>query len=65
MKKQEIRQILQAVEQLEEPYREVFMLHVFGERKLRDIAALYGKSESWARVTYFRAKNQIAKEVSK
>ncbi len=44
---------------LEEPYKEVFMLSVFGSLSLKDISAMFGKSESWARVTYYRAKQKI------
>ncbi len=45
--------------ELEEPYREVFMLRVFGELKYAQIAALFGKTEGWARVTYYRAKQLL------
>lgn len=44
---------------LEEPYKEVFMLSVFGGLSLKVISAMFGKSESWARVTYYRAKQKI------
>lgn len=44
---------------LEEPYKEVFMLSVFGGLSLKDISAMFGKSESWARVAYYRAKQKI------
>ena len=44
---------------LEEPCKEVFMLSVFGGLSLKDISAMFGKSESWARVTYYRAKQKI------
>ena len=44
---------------LEEPYKEVFMLSVFGGLSLKDISAMFGKSESWARVTDNRAKQKI------
>ncbi len=54
---------LKAVQRLDEPYRDVFILHAMGEIKLTEIASIYGKTESWARVTYFRARQQIAKEV--
>ncbi|MBR6795715.1 MAG: sigma-70 family RNA polymerase sigma factor [Clostridia bacterium] len=57
--------VLKAVQALEEPYREVFVLHAIGEVKLKEIASVYSKSESWARVTYFRAKQQIVKELMK
>ena len=57
--------VRQAVANLEEPYRDVFILHIFGEHPLKEIASIYGKSESWARVTYFRARTRIAEEVAK
>ncbi|MBR6637433.1 MAG: sigma-70 family RNA polymerase sigma factor [Lachnospiraceae bacterium] len=52
-----------AIFKLEEPYREVFMLRVFAEMKLKDIAAEYSKSEEWARVTYYRAKSKVQKYI--
>ena len=58
------RKINKALQNLEEPYRDVFILHAVGEVKLKEIACIYGKTESWARVTYFRAKQRIAQEVS-
>lgn len=44
---------------LSEPYKEVFMLRVLGELKFQEIANLFGKSESWAKVTFYRAKNKL------
>lgn len=44
---------------LEEPYKEVFMLSVFAGLSLKEISSLFGKSESWARVTFYRAKQRI------
>ena len=63
--KDEYRRVHKAIQKLEAPYRDVFVLHAIGEVKLKEIAFIYGKSESWARVTYFRAKQQIAEEVLK
>ena len=48
---------------LDEPYREVFMLRVFGELKFDQIAGLFGKSTSWARVTYYRAKLELQRRL--
>ncbi|MBD5115596.1 MAG: sigma-70 family RNA polymerase sigma factor [Ruminococcaceae bacterium] len=45
--------------QMEEPYKEVFQLRVFGELSFSDIGNLFGKTESWARVTFHRAKIKI------
>ena len=42
--------------QLSEPYREVFTLRTFCDLSHGQIGDLFGKSDSWARVTYYRAK---------
>lgn len=44
---------------LDEPYKEVFQLRVFGELSFAQIAAIFDKTETWARVTYHRAKLKI------
>ena len=44
---------------LDEPYKEVFMLKMFGELSYKDISALFKKSENWSRVIFFRAKAKI------
>lgn len=48
---------------LEEPYKEVFSLRTFGELSYKQIGQLFGKTESWARVTYHRAKLKIKEEL--
>ncbi len=53
------------VHQLEEPYKEVFSLRVFGELSFSEIADLFSKTESWARVTYHRAKKIITEKMRK
>ena len=50
---------------LEEPYKEVFMLSVFGGLSLKDISEIFGKSESWARVTFYRAKLKLLERMEK
>lgn len=47
------------VHSLEEPYKEVFQLRVFGELSFEKIGTIFGKTENWARVTYHRAKLKI------
>lgn len=44
---------------LEEPYKEVFSLRVFGELSFKEIARLFDKTENWACVTFYRAKQKI------
>lgn len=48
-----------ALHDLEEPYKEVFTLRVFGELSFKQISELFEKTESWARVTFHRAKGKI------
>jgi len=50
---------------LDEPYKEVFTLCTFGGLSLKDISAMYAKSESWARVTFYRAKQKIMEGLEK
>lgn len=65
IKRDECIRARNALLKLEEPYRNVFILHAISEIKLKEIASLYGKTESWARVTYYRARMQIVQEVTK
>lgn len=53
------RQIHQRLHALPEPYREVFTLRAFAELPYTQIGELFSKSENWARVTYYRAKQKI------
>ena len=48
-----------ALHDLEEPYREVFELRVFGELNFREIGTIFRKTENWARVTYHRARLKL------
>ena len=57
------RQIRKILHDLKEPYKEVFMLRTMGEVSYRDIGQLFSKSESWARVTYYRAKKMIVEKM--
>lgn len=54
---------LDSLHKLEEPYKEVFMLSVFGQVSLKDISKIFGKSESWARVTFYRAKLKLSERM--
>lgn len=48
---------------LDEPYKEVFMLRVFGELSFKEIADIFQKTDNWACVTYHRARNKILKQM--
>ena len=63
IKKELSQKALLCLHELDEPYKEVFMLSVFGGFSLKDISLTFGKSESWARVTFYRAKQKLSERM--
>ena len=59
LNKEDAFYIHMALHYLAEPYKEVFTLRVFGELSFANISLIFGKTESWARVTFHRAKLKI------
>ncbi len=57
-------EILRVLHGLPEPYKEVFTLRVLGSFSFGKIGEVFGKSESWARVTFFRAKTTIKERMN-
>ena len=56
--------ILKILHELDEPYKEVFSLRVYCELSFRQIGEIFGKSENWARVTYYRSKLKIKEKLN-
>ena len=52
-------ELFRLLHSLEEPFREVMYLRIFGDLSFREIAQILNRSENWARVTYHRAKLKI------
>ena len=61
--KEQAMQIHRHLHRLKEPYREVFLLRALGELSFREIADVCGKSESWAKVTFYRAKSKLIEKL--
>ena len=61
--KEQVLKIHKYLHLLREPYREVFMLRVFGDLSFKEIAEVCGKSESWAKVTFYRAKSKLIEDL--
>lgn len=57
--REQMMSVHKVLHEIPEPYREVFTLKVFGELKFKEIAEIFDKTESWAKVTYYRAKGKI------
>lgn len=56
-------EILKALHNLSEPYKEVFTLRALGSFSFKKIGAVFGKTESWARVTFFRSKIMLKETI--
>ena len=52
---------IDVMENLNEPYRTVLIKKLLGDLSYSEIASIFGKSESWARVTFYRGKVMIQK----
>ena len=50
------------IQKLDEKTREVIYLRITGELSFKEIGIILNKTENWARVTFYRGKNQL-KEV--
>jgi len=61
--KDEAERVSEAVHRLDEPYKEVFLLRVYGEMPFENIGRLFGKTANWACVTFHRAKTKIKAEL--
>lgn len=58
-------EIYKKIQKLESPTKDVLMLRLSGELSFREIGEILGKSENWARVTFYRGKQMIGKELGK
>lgn len=55
--------IHKAIHSLREPYRELFLLRTLSELSFREIGEIFGRTENWARVTYYRARTMLAQRL--
>ena len=61
--KETAERIYVLLDRLPEPYREVFSLRVFSDLSFSQIGNIYGKTDSWARLIYYRAKKRIKEDL--
>lgn len=54
--------LFRKIQKLDEKTREVIYLRITGELTFKEIGIILNKTENWARVTFYRGKNQL-KEV--
>lgn len=61
--KEEIQELLFAVQQAKKTYGQVFWLRAYEEMTFKEIGEIFDKSENWARVNYYRAKEWIRERI--
>jgi len=54
--------VIRQIHELPEREKEIVLLRATGALTFEEIGQLFGKSASWARVTYYRAKQKLRKE---
>ena len=57
--REELLDVLGRLHQLPANMREVVYLRISGDLSFKEIGQIMGKSENWARVNFFRAKEQL------
>ena len=55
--------IHKVLHKMKEPYKEVFLLRVYGELSFKEIGEIFDRTDTWARVTYHRSRNIIREAV--
>lgn len=58
-------EILKILHKFQEPMKEVMYLRITGDLSFKEIGEILGKNENWARVTFYRGKEKLIKEVKK
>lgn len=59
--KLELIDVLKEMQKLPDKMREVIYLRIIGELSFREIGEILGKTENWARVNFYRGKEQLLK----
>ncbi len=54
-------QMIKAIHVLDETAKEVVLLRITGAFSFKEIGEVFNKTENWARVTFYRAKQKIVK----
>ncbi|MBO5303143.1 MAG: RNA polymerase sigma factor [Lachnospiraceae bacterium] len=56
-------EILKVIQKQQSPLKDVLMLRLLGDLSFKEIGEILGKNENWARVTFYRGKQIIGKEL--
>lgn len=56
-------ELLKKLHECKEPFREILYLRLFGNLSFKEIGEIMGKTENWARVTFYRGKEKLREEL--
>lgn len=62
--REETRALMRAIDDYPDPGGEILRLRLFGGLSFKQIGEIMGRTETWARVNFYRAKQSIVKELS-
>lgn len=65
IQKDQAKEAQKAIGMLPEPYKEVLRLRLYGEYSFEEIGDMFGQSDTWARVTFYRAKKKVIQEMER
>lgn len=57
--------VYKKIQELQSPMKDVFLLRLTGDLSFKEIGNIFGKTENWARVTYYRGKQILGRELEK
>lgn len=60
---EEAKQALLYLNELQDPYQEVFRLRYFAQLSFVEIAKMFNQSTNWAYVTYYRARQKLQEKL--
>ena len=64
IERDEKAELIKRVRHLRDPYRDVVSMRIYGDMSYREIGDILGRSENWVRVTFYRGKEMLRKEIS-
>lgn len=56
-------ELMKRLHECPEPFREILYLRIFGDLSFKEIGEIMGQSENWARVTFYRGKEKLRKDL--
>ena len=53
------RKLFESIKKLDKTTQEVILLRINGDLSFKEIGEILGKTETWARVTFYRGKQKL------